>query len=106
MPSVIRGDDNFDSGSVGSTAFGAVGTYIWGYKVSAPFTEGSTHAGSAIQPAGVTTFTTTASDDGTLGGSSMYWTKGGSVSGTWRAMGRSNYNTNTVVRFTLFVRIS
>ena len=30
MASVIRGNDNFDSGAVGSTTFGAVGTYTWG----------------------------------------------------------------------------
>jgi hypothetical protein len=38
MASVIRGDDNFDSGVGGSTTAGAVGTYAWLVNVSTDVT--------------------------------------------------------------------
>ncbi len=106
MASVIRGDDNFDSATVGSTAYGAVGTYVWGYFSGTGITEGSTKAGSSITPAGDFYYLTSLAGD--AGNASFLHTQGGSaLSGTWRAMGRTmNSSTSTFTRFTLFVRIS
>jgi len=52
MTSVIRGSDNFDSGNVVSTTYGAVGTYVTaaeelGENESA--TGGATKAGSTLK---------------------------------------------------------
>lgn len=89
MASVIRGDDNFDSGAVdvstsavlsataGATA-GSVGTYLLARKLSFSVVSlGSTTAGSELYPAN--TYQS--------GGSSGYDSRSGSLAGTWQAMG-------------------
>jgi hypothetical protein len=85
--------------------FGVVGSYVFGYTASQGITNGSSIAGSSIEPAGIGhTNTITADDDyQTLG---MYITKGGAaLSGTWYAMGRQNYDSGvTDTRITLFFR--
>jgi hypothetical protein len=102
MASVIRGNDNFDSGSVGSTAYGTVGTYIWGRpQNSTNYTPGTT-ASSLYNVSGTP-------------GGSPHWT-GSSwghhdavtlVSGTWRTMtGATNGGGGSYAATGLWVRIS
>lgn len=113
MASVIRGDDNFDSSSVGpSTSYGAVGTYIFGYydKVShsATVNAGDTMAGSVIYPSSLL------STGDALSGSYGYGTApnythrtASAVSGTWRVMGPNiTVASNTRDTCTVMVRIS
>ena len=104
MASVIRGDDNFDSSTSISKTAGAVGTYVLAHDTTAAtYTAlGSTRAGSNLYPANTY-------QDGTGAG---YDSAGGTLSGTWRAMGATKkYNgtltgslANTMT--TLWVRIS
>ena len=105
MASVIRGDDKFDSATGGSTTYGAVGTYLWASRFVGPISENSTVSGSSIEPGGfVASNYTNMSDDSYIG---VNMTKGGStLSGTWRMMGRSVHNSGTLVRQTLYLRIS
>ena len=88
-----------------STTYGAVGTYVFGHIYNTHVGEGSTYAGSSIEPAGSERNTT-----GTMGDDSVYganFAKGGAtLSGTWRAMGRSSSYADSRMRVTLFVRIS
>jgi len=53
MASTIRGTDNFDSGSVGSTTYGDVGTYATAFHQhngsSSNFNGGSTKSGSNLR---------------------------------------------------------
>ena len=73
-----------------STTYNAVGTYIFGYEDVGNSTEGSTIAGSSVQPMGLVGngFGDMNNDDIQVGAQ----TKGGSaVSGTWRRMSRMNY---------------
>jgi len=105
MTSVIRGSDNFDSGTVGSTTYGAVGTYVFATRDVHNVTEGSTYAGSTLRPAGGIRYANDSADDY----NSWYITRGGSyLSGTWRAMGRCNptYAGSNAMSTTSFVRIS
>lgn len=126
MASVIRGDDNFDSqlktvngtsligsGNIeagASTSYGTVGSYVFGDMQTAYIIENSTYSGSSIQPAGISISTYSSNYD--VGNDDGSWTayhvKGGStLSGTWRAMGRSrNASTYSRNKSTLFVRIS
>ena len=99
MASVIRGNDNFDSSSVGpSTSLGAVGTYAFIYYATNS-TPGTTVAGSSLQ------YANTVGHDNN--GSS-----GISPSGTWRLMGSVGYFnggnvTNSIgYKMTVAVRIS
>lgn len=104
MVSVIRGDDNFDSGSAGGTTAGAVGTYAYLRENGANKTQvtfGGTRAGSVLYP--------TSLNNSTSGG--PYWGMTGSlptaVSGTWQCMGF--YDATTAANdnpVTLWVRIS
>ena len=86
-----------------STTYGAVGTYAFLYR-GGSVTEGTTYAGSGLQPAGALNWNALGNDS--IGsGTDTYVTKGGSaVSGTWRCMGRVNYSGK--VSLTLYVRIS
>lgn len=104
MPSVIRGDDNFDSANAGGTTAGDVGTYAFLRQFGnnkAQVTFGGTLAGSSLYP--------TSMNNSTSGG--PYWgitgSLGTAVSGTWQCMGfydpTTSANDNPV---TLFVRIS
>jgi hypothetical protein len=95
---------------VGSTTYGAVGTYVIGSQFVAPnssgTTENTTVAGSALLPGGWGMNEISLSDDAQK---SAEVTKGGSaLSGTWRSMGRANHNyvgTGAATgRWTLFVR--
>lgn len=95
MPSVIRGDDNFDSGVEPEpiTDAGAVGTYMFGradYVQYSALDMGETTAGSSLRPA---------TANGTIAGAAP--------SGTWRTMGYALTGDNYgPTRTTLFVRIS
>jgi len=77
MASVIRGNDNFDSSSVGpSTDLGAVGTYAvlgryGGFNAGSLYSSGLTYSGWHVHVAEVY---------------SQY--ASGTPSGTWRAMGQ------------------
>ena len=87
-----------------STTYGDVGTYALLYKVSTGITEGSTHAGSGLFPFGFAASPIVADDL-----NAVELTRGGTVvSGTWRAMGRVNWNSTSTnhYRATLYVRIS
>ena len=89
MPSVIRGNDNFDSGvELGSsTTWGDVGTYAFAQQSSVVNTinaGSATLSGSSIQPHAVTAYNQSASYTG-----NHHWPSPGSApgSGTWQAMG-------------------
>jgi len=84
-------------------AYGAVGTYVFGYMRATGITDNSTYAGSSIEPAGIGSGAGALSDDGE---EATYLSKGGSaLSGTWRAMGRHNVTSgSTWNRATLFLR--
>ena len=106
MASVIRGDDNFDSSSVGpGTTAGAVGTYAYLWRDNAGTVLGSTHSGSTL-------FYAVTNDDNTTGaGANVY--KGTGIirssispSGTWQAMGSAGTYPATHGQATLYVRIS
>ena len=100
MPSVIRGNDNFDSATVGSTTLGAVGTYGFVWVTSGNYSAGTTFASSSLQWSNT--------GDGAENGSSGVTVP----AGTWRVMGsvgkyKGGNNTNTGgYRTTLAVRIS
>lgn len=103
----ILGSGNIEAGA--STTYGAVGTYIFGDMQSTGITNGSTYAGSGIQPAGVGLIPADSAFDIANDGAnySSFFSKGGStLSGTWRAMGRHRSNTGNRNRITLFVRVS
>lgn len=118
MPSVIRGDDNFDSanGSPNATA-GAVGTYAWLQSTTANFnvTPNSTYAGSGFYYAGTTAtawsigVTSTAFDDEAGDWSTGPGTSNRTiVAGTWRCMGESSPGSSNDYDYpsSLFLRIS
>jgi len=108
MASVIRGDDNFDSSSVGpSTTYGDVGTYIIGARIQGRIAEGSTAAGSSIRNLTLHSYNTTSMTSGTRLSPAGYFYSSDLMSGTWRQMfdaviGDSNNN----ARGGLWVRIS
>lgn len=99
MPSVIRGNDNFDSANGGPNAdIGAVGTYAWlGSPTAGVLSEGSTYAGSGLRYAG-------SASTNTYNDNTAMHIGGSAPAGTWRCMGNggisSRYNA------TLFLRIS
>jgi len=104
MASVIRGNDNFDSATVGSTNLGAVGTYAWMFRTTAStsgITSNSTYSGSGLRYNG---YTTSNIYDGNL--YSYGNTAPSAPSGTWRAMGHAQDNRYNHYNATLFVRIS
>ena len=115
MASVIRGDDNFDSGSAGSTDAGAVGTYMWARRsgsttAQSAFAFGSTYAGSTLYPAGFASLTAASSSGSWYYSSSVGIGVGPTAtaarSGTWRCMGQTPTPTFDEMPVTLFVRIS
>ena len=99
MSSIIRGSDNFDSGTVGSTAYGAVGTYIWAFTNSYSMTHNTSYSGSTLTVLGGITSSNS---------NVRQWTiTSGAVSGTWRSLGGSNDLRSSAHRcVTLFVRIA
>lgn len=92
--------------AIAGLAYGAVGTYIYGSLLATNIADNSTYAGSSIVPAGILTPNTSQLTDAS--GVSAEMNGGGSaLSGTWRAMGRSQrVNTTTRARISLFLRIS
>lgn len=84
MASVIRGNDNFDSATVGSTTLGAVGTYaLLGTTNAAVVSPGATTAGSNLRYSSAYGYN---SSNHGLGPTSP-------SAGTWRCMGNSGaYN--------------
>lgn len=100
MVSVIRGDDNFDSSSVGpSTTAGDVGTYVLAQGNNTAF--GTTLAGSSLRPAA---FRSSGAAGNSSYSSYYFGMNDGTLTGTWRRMGGRNtaYGSN----ITLWVRIS
>ena len=100
MPSVIRGDDNFDSGVelTPSTTQGDVGTYAFLVReVSGTINWGTTYAGSSLEPGSVDAPNGYIYNTLVYGGSNIF------QAGTWRCMGQSS---NHLCTGTVFVRIS
>ena len=96
MASVIRGNDNFDSSSVGtSTSYGAVGTYLFAIITSS----------ANLTTTGATTNQTVSGADIKPSGTHNNDTLGTSPSGTWRLMGSIYYDISGF-RNTIWVRIS
>jgi len=88
-----------------STAYGAVGTYVWAYTASVGFVEGSTRAGSTLTPAGIWSAVASYPADTSTGLGAIQG--GAALSGTWRAMSRSMVSSaGSFARQGLFVRIS
>lgn len=96
------GNVDYGAGNA-ALAYGATGTYMFGYIDTTSVIEGSTYAGSALYPAGITTDSAIAADG--IAGDGLFNPMRGvtALAGTWRAMGRVN-NSNTQI--TLFMRIS
>lgn len=104
MASVIRGDDNFDSGSAGpSTTYGDVGTYgLFLYIINGTaslndeLTVGAnvTTSGSNLR-GDVSGGNSYGSRNGHEQINNISWAGGGTaLSGTWRCMGKNIYFTN------------
>lgn len=104
MVSVIRGDDAFDSSSVGSsTDYGAVGTYAYGRPLSSTaYVAGNTAAG--FNPIAAVNFNYVPSYHTSSGTYSVY-SSSNTLGGTWRAMGASP-NLSGRYPSTVWVRIS
>jgi hypothetical protein len=87
---------------VGSTTYGAVGTYGFFFRFAYDLIEGDTYAGSGLYPAGVGQNAELDVDTD----STANLSRGGTaLSGTWRAMGRWNYASGSNrTRISLFVR--
>lgn len=103
MASVIRGSDNFDSGSTGpSTTFGDVGTYLYGYKTTngGTIASGGTVSGSSVRAAGMGWNTGGDGYERAVSGANV------TQSGTWRYMGSMSTNISGRYPGGIFVRIS
>lgn len=107
QPATKQYVDSFNiAPKIAALAYGAVGTYVMGFIYGTGITDGSTYAGSNIQPAGAYLGGSAIANDGGSGASGI--DKGGTaLSGTWRAMGRlNNTSGSNLNRITLFMRIS
>jgi len=102
----LVGSGNISAGA--STSYNAVGTYVFANAdVAAGITEGSTYAGSNLYAAGIAHSSGNYSNDTNQTNVGMTQDTSATHSGTWRAMGRSNYGPGSSrTRLTLFVRIS
>tara|TARA_R110000796_G_C14383796_1_gene415562 strand:- start:57 stop:743 length:687 start_codon:yes stop_codon:yes gene_type:complete len=91
------------TGVGGSTTLGAVGTYAFlgSHSGNADITAGASISGSNLRYAGFSQYNW---DNGSAKANST--TRGGTPSGTWRAMGYCNANDNSDYTTTVFVRIS
>jgi hypothetical protein len=100
-----RGDGSWATPIGSSTTYGDVGTYAFLAIVNTTgIVEGTTYAGADLRPAGIHTAITTFQNDTTANAD---LTNGPTaLSGTWKAMGRSNASTATRYRASLFLRIS
>jgi hypothetical protein len=101
MASVIRGNDNFDSATVGSTALGDVGTYA--FLRTASGSTGGVTAGSTYSGSGLRYY---ASVDSGFNTNTYTYNTGSTPSGTWRAMGTGSDSRYNHFQQTVFVRIS
>ena len=97
MASVIRGNDNFDSASVGSTTYGDVGTYTSGRPNNkTTYNPGDTASG--IVPIGWSTGATGDRENGQNDvGDFQQGTVHSTLSGTWRSMNGAKGNTSTSI---------
>ena len=96
----VVGSGDISAGA--STTYNAVGTYVWARRATGVVIEGSTYAGSGLNPAGGLRFAFDSADDY----GAFYITHGpGTLSGTWRAMSRQNAYSNQA-SYNLYVRIS
>lgn len=88
------------------TTYNAVGTYVFATADTTGFTQGSTYAGSGLNPTGIHSGNSnTASQDAAIGSINLA-NSTDTLSGTWRAMGRSSVvGTSNRNRATLFVKI-
>tara|TARA_R110002153_G_scaffold208759_1_gene361307 strand:- start:237 stop:659 length:423 start_codon:yes stop_codon:yes gene_type:complete len=110
----ILGSGDIAAGA--STTFGAVGTYVWAGRAGStngqtPFVNSSTYAGTTLYPQGLATEVADTMATGIYGFHTSYaivgaFTTGSSLSGTWRAMGRTPPAPYDEIPMTLFVRIS
>ena len=106
MASVIRGNDNFDSATVGNTTAGAVGTYACLMTTSAiERVQGTTVAGSGLRWA----------NTGDYSPLDAAGARDSAPSGTWQVMGNTGYvytgsyvsgGTNPAYQTTIWLRIS
>lgn len=89
------------------TTYDAIGSYVYGFMSITSITEGSTYSGSSINPSSQMRDETSQTAD-TYPPNNSYITRGSAtLTGTWRAMGRSAYATTVArSRQTAFVRIS
>ena len=108
MASVIRGDDNFDSATVGSTTAGAVGTYAFLVLDGVSITTGSVHSGSTLISGGVRAVQSLTASNTAYNANITGLARGDQyMAGTWRAMGsQTASSTSTHGRGTVFLRIS
>ena len=108
MTSTIRGSDNFDSGSVGSTTAGAVGTYTSGRPLNyTTYTTGTTVAGSSLAvSSGSAWYYLGNWNAASSGGSDSSFGVGTTRSGTWRLMSYAGGNGSSMGTTGLWVRIS
>ena len=97
----LYGDGSNLTGVGGSTTLGAVGTYAWLGQNSGntDIDEGSTYSGSNLRYAGHGLHTWNPY-------AGIGTSRGGTPSGTWRAMGHHNATAGHVHSTTIFVRIS
>ena len=106
MVSVIRGNDNFDSSSVGpSTTAGAVGTYAYlvNTGIDTSISQGTSIAGSSLRYSGHSNDSLTTSTDNW----SVSHTAGGAnPSGTWQSMGSRGSSVGRNYFQTLYVRVA
>ena len=103
MVSTIRGSDNFDSGSVGSTTTGAVGTYAFlRTNINVSITPASSYEGSTLRYAGASTGQSNTSTTVLTGTNPTSPT----LSGTWRAMSGHTVRSSAYYSLGLFIRIS
>ena len=92
---------NYGNGNA-ALSYGGVGTYVFGFIRNTGVEDGSTYAGSAIEPGGFDSSSGNIADDGA---DTPRYTKGSTaLSGTWRAMGRAAGTAVTRDRLTLFLR--
>jgi len=115
MTSVIRGSDNFDSGTVGSTTYGAVGTYV---SAAEELGEGESASGGDTKAG--STLKTYSNDAGQYGIEANPFAESfansdatsASLSGTWRLMSPTMsrytgaYYSSPMNKAALWIRIS
>jgi hypothetical protein len=109
MASTIRGSDDFDSATGGSTGAGDVGTYTVGRPASyAHYTVGNTVAGSSlvVTVTGAWFYGNVWQRVGAGGANATSVSAGTTRSGTWRLMSHAGADTSYWGHAGLWVRIS